>query len=152
MAKSLVKTEPPAISTSDHKDIKVGDVLYGVDVGCSGMPTVVPLKVIWLDLGVNRKVRLRTPEAKEWTWSANAGRDTCRNGQHHLFSSYAKARVTCAEAFDRFIEKAKGLVEYQTERISDQKEELDERKNQLAELVAAKSAMKKSKVPDNPFE
>ena len=84
----MVKKQGPPIHSADDKPLSVGQTVYGVDE-CDGSLTAV--KVIDIDTGVKRQVRMRKKNGVEWLWSANASREMCRNREHFVFVEKARA-------------------------------------------------------------
>lgn len=74
MGKSL-KTPAPLIMTADHKAIDLGMTVFGIDTDCENerTPKIEVLKVIQIDLGPSRKIRLRRSNGTEYTWTAQEG-------------------------------------------------------------------------------
>lgn len=94
MTAKLAKSLPP-IHTADHKVISIGMTVFGVDTECSkdNVPKIEQLKVVDLDLGPRRQLRLLRKNGTEWTWSANehSRGKGCRTSEQLVYANRRNA-------------------------------------------------------------
>ena len=145
---SRTKTPPPPIQTADSTDIKVGMTLYGVDKNCHYMnlPKIEPLKVIQLDLGVRREVRLKRKNGTEWTWSASK-MGPCASGEQLLYALFTKARSVAAGVAQTNVDNYESRIKNEKCNLISAQKRLKETKNDLANFKKKIVSLKSSNAP-----
>lgn len=112
MGKSL-RTPAPPITTADHKPISIEMTVFGIDTDCENerTPKIETLKVIQMDLGPSRSIRLRRSNGTEYTWSAQEGsrrsssKTSCsrRTAEKLVFANRAKASAVAVAAMKSYL-------------------------------------------------
>jgi len=145
---SRTKTPPPPIQTADSTDIKVGMTLYGVDKNCHYMnlPKIEPLKVIQLDLGVRREVRLKTKNGTEWTWSASK-MGPGASGEQLLYALFTKARSVAVGVAQNNVDNYESRIKSEKLNLIRAQKGLKEAKNRFADFKKKIVSLKSSNAP-----
>lgn len=160
---SPTKTPPPPIYTADNVALEVGSLVYALDTNCrhdGELPFIEPCQVTFLDLGVNRQVRLRRPRGTEWIWSAQDNSGSCRTADQYIFAKYENARdlavevipVNAGEEIDARIEDHEYYVRQAEASLQEKRENLEKWLQKKADYEKSLKELLKSKAPKNPFE
>ena len=145
---SRTKTPPPPIKTADSTDVKVGMTLYGVDKNCHYMnlPKIEPLKVIQLDLGVRREVRLKRKNGTEWAWSASK-MGPCASGEQLLYALFTKARSVAVGVAQNNVDNYESRIKNEKRNLISAQKRLKEAKSHLADFKKKIVSLKSSNAP-----
>lgn len=140
-SKPRLTTDAPPIQTADGHDIQLNDCLYLVEKRCScysyKFPKIESVRAIWIDLGVNRQIRMRRNNGSEFIFTAMA--DSCGTTEM-LFADKDKARQEAVAATeDRRAELA--------ERVNHKTDDLNEAKDSLAKHKARVDKLRKQSIP-----
>lgn len=151
MAKSFITAVPPLIS-ADHKKITLDMTVFGVDTNCNKdrVPKIEVLKVIQLDLGPRRSIRLRRSNGTEYTWSAQESRKACRTSDQFVFGYRKNAKKIAIQAAN---EQLKEIIQEENDGDSSLGERLAaQRESHQSEMLSIRRDYRKGLKKINAYK